>query len=207
MKNLTRSTNVYGITDQPASMKTFDGIVSSVKNQHDRLTAILKSYQDECDAVAGNNSLTEIGKLPLRTDLKIKYQAVLNKLRLDPEYKVAGEDELRAKIVPKVTTSGDATLDFLRDQEIRSVIRSVDSGTRMSAIISSNNPDVITAVMRSPIAIDGIDLVGLQHQLERIGADQNQNAVDRLEDFSKIREQLEANFFMAEKFLKTPVAV
>lgn len=200
---MTRIMNKYGITDDAPQLKVLINPVPMIRLQHDQLTKLCEEFQGRFAVIHNDPRSTPIGKMPEYDDLRADMGRRIKNMRADSSYKVQGIDEAKAALVPAIPTTGNDVVDQMRDAEIRATIRNMDSAQRMATVVNGT-PEMINALMDSPVPFPDFSNEFLKDCLERIALEGNEKGRWKLVDLKQIAEQVECNFAAAERYIANP---
>ncbi len=203
MNRQGRASNKFGITNDAPQLKVIINPVPQVKLQSDQLTLLLEEMVGKWKIIDNRTDLSSIGKDPHYSDIRADFNRRLKNMQADPSYSIKNEMEAtQAALVPEIPTTGDILLDEMREAEIRSVIRSMNSNERMAIVLT--NVEILNAIRNSPVPFSEFPEDLINDSIQRIAEAGKKPQRDRLDDLGEIQKTLDLNFAMAARFIANP---
>ena len=203
METSNRNINKFGLVDDAANLRIMINPVPMVARQFAMLTKLCVEFQFKFTENREDDMISQKARDIKLDSLKVDFFRRLGNLRSDPAYHVQGVTEARAALVPKIPSSGSDVVDQMRDAEIRTTIRNMDSAQRMATVVKGS-PEMINALLDSPVPFAEFSNDFLNECMERAALEGNANGRARLLDLQEIEETLAVNFTAAERYIANP---
>lgn len=204
---MSRFVSPTGIVSGTPTLRTFSNPVPMIQEQYAQLTRLLDEYAADMQRIENDTNLSDIGKREKLTPLTEKFQQRLEAMKTGHAFRVHGIEEARKALAVERPTSGNEVIDYLRAREIRDMLATMDKGDRISTLINSTNPEILYAVLDSPVPLVDVPRNDVEVALARMGEASAPEAALRLNDLTVIQDTLEVNWQAAESFIKQSVVV
>ena len=201
-----RTINRYGIVSDAPPMKFHKNPVPMICDQCDQLGKLLDEYRFEMKRIGSDENLTAAGKLQKLSPITEKMKERLGNLKKDPRFRVHGIEATQKELAIPQPSTGNESVDFLRRREIRDRLQGMDKVNRLEMVLNSDNPELLFAVLESPIPFPDVSKKDVEGILARMGEKLAPEAADRLYDLNAIQETISVNWQSAENYLQDSLA-